>query len=79
MKCSYFGPAVDQAVLRGSSHSNLLRDTDVETTTRAELGREHANAGPVPDFVDLVEDLTTSNRTASIGGGAAGVLRRRRG
>src|SRR5258708_39674198 len=37
--------------------SYLLRDADVETTTRAELRRKHSDAPPVPDFVDLVEHV----------------------
>jgi hypothetical protein len=47
-----------------------LHFCEIEATTRAELGRERADAGTVSDFVGLVEDLATSNRTASIGGGA---------
>src|SRR5258708_308777 len=37
--------------------SNLLRDAKIEAAGGAELRREHADAGAVPDLVDLVEHV----------------------
>src|SRR5690242_12833721 len=37
--------------------SELLRDADEITAPRPELRREHADAGAIADFIDLVEDV----------------------
>src|SRR5260370_42697310 len=55
MKCSWVGPGLDCELSCVASY--LLRDAEIETATRAELGRTHPDAGTVPDFVDLVEHV----------------------
>src|SRR5260370_25126121 len=42
---------------RPRRHSQLLRNAGKEASARPELWREHADTGPVPDLVDLVEQV----------------------
>src|ERR1700682_173296 len=51
---SCLGPATEGIA---SADSNLLRDADKEAASWSELRCEHADAGPVPDLVNLVEQV----------------------
>src|SRR6266436_688147 len=55
--CSCLGPAADRIVIDTSADSDLLRDADEEAASWSELRCEHADAGAVPDLVDLVEHV----------------------